>query len=122
MDYINVCTTCGWRFTYKNSVPCPRGCGTTMTYAAYGHVTTTVPYPITELSKEENMCEKKELPTKWGLRIGADAKNQYSVEFNKKIGDEYSGYMKSHDNILRTFETFEDALKFANDTHKNLSK
>ena len=103
---------------------CPYGCKlTSVRFEPYGHVSTALPNSYSkQLLEEENMCEKKEPTTKWGLRIGTDSNNKYSVEFNKKIANEYSGYMQSHDNILRTFETFEDALKFANDTHKNLSK
>lgn len=137
---LNRCRTC-LQYYPEYHDRCPYGCvSTTVSFQTYG--VNTEPFAdrvkksydelVKEyhqdyvnnlrLQKEKNMCEKKEPSTKWSLRIGTDSKNQYSVELNKKIADEYSGYMQSHDNVLRTFETFEDALKFANDTHKNLSK
>lgn len=141
---LNRCRTC-FQYYPEYYDRCPYGCVvTTVSFQSYGVDVQPSEYTLSNYMKDEydrlvkelqsafyknsskemekDMCEKKEPVIKWGLRIGTDSRNQYSVDLNKKIVDENSGYVHSHDNLLRTFETFEEALKFTNDTHKNLSK
>ena len=60
--------------------------------------------------KEQDMCKET---TRWSLLIGDKGNGTYSVEFSHREKE-------LSDNLTRTFETFDEALEFANKKYKEL--
>jgi hypothetical protein len=60
---------------------------------------------------EQDMCSKE--TTRWSLLIGDRGNGTYYVEFSRKD-------KATSDSLNREFETFEQALAFANEKHKEL--
>lgn len=56
------------------------------------------------------MCKET---TRWSLSVGEKNNGAYYVEFTRKDKD-------TSDNLMRAFDTFEQALEFINKKHKEL--
>lgn len=81
---------------------------------------------ITKLSKfssqtlqGEKMCDKSEVKTSWSVRIDGDGHKRYTARFAKRDYESRDGYNHLDSNVEKSFDTFDEALKWVNDTYKS---